>query len=77
MAIQHPEIHYTHGDQSHNNWQCTRANPNDQFTIAEAVMEYSSRRGSLWIANEEIDLAGLGEKDAILVECKRTSKQRV
>ena len=31
----------------------------------------------MWIANEEIDLAVLGEKDAILVECKRTSKQRV
>ena len=30
--------------------------------------------GSWWNANEEIDLAVLGEKDAALVECKWTSK---
>ena len=30
--------------------------------------------GNWWNANEEIDLAVLGEKDAILVECKWTSK---
>ncbi|HQJ32764.1 MAG TPA: ATP-binding protein, partial [Anaerolineaceae bacterium] len=30
--------------------------------------------GNWWNANEEVDLAVLGEKDAILVECKWTSK---
>jgi len=30
--------------------------------------------GNWWNANEEIDLVVLGEKDAILGECKWTSK---